>query len=157
MFNRDLLQVLLPVSVETQFVLPVTVKFSHYSTDAGLESLPILYVGIVASLNNVLVVRGVLNSQIRVDFVLHHWSFSVCCWTSLFRNRSICVRKQFLEINFKDASAKSWERPRLSSREVLVSLHRNKMLDVLVLLLNNLITWEQDEVLLVHQIVEQQD
>ena len=62
-----------------------------------------------------------------------------------------------LKVDLEDAGAEAGELSCCSLREISVGIHCHQMLDILMLLLDNLITWQQDEVLLVNNRVEKLD
>ena len=62
--------------------------------------------------------------------------------------RAVLRAKLLLEVDLEDDGPESWELSRRTLRHVFVAVHGDQVLDVLVLLLDNLVTWQLDEVLL---------
>ena len=71
MFHGNLLEVLLPVSIEFDLLFPVAVELRHNSIHIGLETLFELDVGVIAGFYYMFVVWSVHNGYIGIDFVLN--------------------------------------------------------------------------------------
>lgn len=159
MFNSDLLEVLLPVVVEPEFLLSVAVEFLKDAHHRHVKALSKRVVVFVSGLHDLLVVVCVLHAHLRVNFVFFHIGRLLLRGGRRSRVGRLGVRfrRQLAEINFEGASAEARERSHLSSRQVLVSLHGDQMLNVLVLFLDNFVARQLNEVLFVDDVVVEQD
>ena len=69
--DRDLLQIFVPVLVEADFFLALSIEFTHDMVQTVLESRLKHGIVLVASLDYGLVMGCVLNLHLRCDFILH--------------------------------------------------------------------------------------
>ena len=116
MFYSDLLKISGPVNVEFELIWPFAVVFWHNSSQTLLEPFLKLQVEFIASLDDGLVVRGILYGHLCVDLVLrnsrHVKSHRARFWRFIIRVSSITV---FRKINFENTGSKSWELPGITS------------------------------------------
>ena len=140
MFNGDLLKISGPVNVEFELIWPFAVVFWHNSSQTLLEPFLKLQVEFIASFDDGLVVRGILDGHFCVDLVLrdsrHVKSHRACFWRFISRVSSITV---LWKINFENTGSKSRELSSIASTQVFITLLCNQVLDILVFLLDDLV------------------
>ena len=167
MLLSDLLEVLLPVFLETHLFFTLGVELIHDVVETRLESLLEDSVVFVPSLDDGLVVEGVLDLDFARELVVTNTFLRLVGGVRAQRGLA-CVAfqggvhipiglKLLLKVDLEDGWSKSWELPRGSLGQVGVVIHRHQVFDVLVLLLHDLISWQHDEVLLVNDGVEEFD
>ena len=171
MLDGDLLEILVPVLLKANLLLAFRVKLVHDVIETLLEALLEDTVILVTCPHDRLVVKGVLNLNLGRKFVStsalidgarrlcravwsgkrHGTGDSLCCI-------KVSVRLELpLEVNLENGGAKTRELASRPLRQVCVRVHCHQMLHVLVLLLNNFVSWKHYKVLFVDDSVEEFD
>lgn len=175
MLDSDLLEVLVPVVLETHLFLAFLVEGVHDGAQTVLEPGLELQVVFVTRLDDRLVVSRVLNLDFARNFIL------LACSAGQTRSTRVVLEVLFgrcgtchlciiirlvgavhggvlaLEVNAEHGGAETWELAPWTVGKVDVHLHSEQQLDVLVLLLHNFVARQHDEALLVDEAVVKLD
>lgn len=155
MFHSDLLKIRRPVSIEFHLIRPFAVIFRHNFPQTILKPLLKLQVEFISSLDDGLVMKGVLDGHICIDLILRDSRHinTHCARFRRFTARipSIAVLRK---IDFEYTGAQSRELSGFPSAQIFIALLSNQELDILVFLLNDLVARQHNEVLFVDDPVE---
>jgi len=172
MLDRDLLEVLLPVLLETNFLLALRVKLRHDVVKTLLEARFELTIVVIAGPDDGFVVISVLYFNLTGEFILDFiafWGLSGSWGASRFGEgrcsttfSSRCVTisigsKLLLKVYLENRGAKAWELSRGPLRQISIGIHGHQVLDILVLFLNDFITRQHYEMLLVNNSIIESD
>ena len=166
--DGDLLEVVLPVLLEAEFLFALRVELGHDVVHAAAEALLELRVVLVARADDRLVVHRVFHLHLRGQLVRHRVVQGALrravgprnlarASTAVHALHGAVVGELALEVNLEDGLAEAWELARGPLGEVRVGLHGHEVLHVLVLFLDDLVAREHDEVLGVNHRIEQLD
>ena len=152
-FDRDLFEILLPVLLEANLLLPLWVKLGHYVVKALLEALLKLVIVFVASANDRLVMIRILYLHLARELILDfiplwtHWRGWWAAWFGHWGGSptfsigiNVSVRSELLfKVDLENRGAKAGELSCCSLRQISIGIHCHQMLDILMLLFDNFI------------------